>query len=98
MSSINAQSGWEIALGAHLASATQAHRQVISSTTTPEDIVTILQRIQTKARAGKTNKLLDTIHRAATPLREFQTVADVIVQASPEIGCVSLATVVNVFV
>jgi hypothetical protein len=86
----NAQSGWEIALRAHLASATHAHRQIISSASTPEDIVAMLQKIQTKARAGKTNKLLDAIHRAVTPLREFQTVADVIIQASPEIGCVPL--------
>lgn len=96
MPSANAQSGWEIALQAHVASATQAHRQVLCSASTPEDIIAVLQKIQTKARAGKTNKLLDAIHRAATPLREFQTVADVIIQASPEIGCVPLPILLDV--
>ena len=88
MASARAQSGWEIALQAHLAGATPAHRQIISAAATPEDIIATLEQIQTKAKAGKMNRLLDAFQRAVTPLREFQAVADVIIQARPDIGCV----------
>lgn len=86
MPSNQPKTGWEIALQSHLSSATPDHRQVLSSATTPEDIVAILERAQQKGKASKINKLLDAVTRATAPLREFQTAVDVVVQVNAEIG------------
>jgi hypothetical protein len=65
------KTGWEIALDSHLSSVTSGHRQILSSDTTPEDIVAILERVRQKGKASKINKLLDAITPATAPLREF---------------------------
>jgi hypothetical protein len=82
------KTGWEIALQFHLSSAAAHHRQILSTATTPEDIVAILKRAQEKSKASKINTLLDAVTRATAPLRDFQTVVDVLVQANAEIGYV----------
>ncbi|KAF9767710.1 hypothetical protein IL306_015085 [Fusarium sp. DS 682] len=81
-----AKTGWEIALDSHLSSVTPGHRQVLSSDTTPEDIVAILERARQKGKASKINKLLDAVTRATAPLREFQAAIDVVVQVNAEMG------------
>lgn len=80
------KTGWEIALDSHLSSVTPGHRRVLSSATTPEDIVAILERARQKGKASKINKLLDAVTRATAPLREFQTAIDVLIQVNAEIG------------
>lgn len=85
-SPITLNTGWEIALQTHLSSISPQHQHTLSSVTTPEDIVSILERAQRNSSNRKVNKLLDAVNRATAPLRDFQTVADVLVQIDGRIG------------
>ncbi|KAL6406885.1 ankyrin repeat domain-containing protein 52 [Ilyonectria robusta] len=87
-SPITLNTGWEIALQTHLSSISPQHQHTLSSVTTPEDIVSILERAQRNSSNRKVNKLLDAVNRATAPLRDFQTVADVLVQIDGRIGSV----------
>jgi hypothetical protein len=82
------QSGWEIALQRHLRGISASHRLILSDATTPEDLIDMLQKSQKIAKGRKINKILDAIHSATGPLREFQAVVDILVQTNAEIGYV----------
>ena len=80
------KSGWEIALHTQLATLGPSQRAIVSESTTPEDIIQIIQNSQKRNKKAKSNRFVNVLNKITGPLQEFQSVVDVLVQSSAETG------------